>query len=99
MLHGDGELQSEISRRREEEVLRQVWGTQTEGQELPLQEVESLEVNTDKVNFNWVAPSRRSTPQQRAQMRRNLPYVNYFVVLHKCVQVKPDYRTVYFNYF
>ena len=69
MLHGDGELQSEISRRREEEVLRQVWGTETEGQELPLQEVESLEVNMEKVNFNWVSPREDAgeAPRSREQ--------------------------------
>ena len=39
MFHGDGKLQSEIARRREEEVLRQVWVTETASQKLPLQEM------------------------------------------------------------
>ena len=42
MLYGDGELQSKITRRGEEEVLRQVRIAETAGEKLPLQEMKSI---------------------------------------------------------
>ena len=41
VLYGDGELQSKITRRGEEEVLRQVRIAETAGEKLPLQEMTS----------------------------------------------------------
>ena len=41
VLYGDGELQSKITRRGEEEVLRQVRIAETAGEKLPIQEMTS----------------------------------------------------------